>query len=657
MIPFSDLLIALQWLVVLMVCSILGTMIFMRAGNLAAISYAFGKVAGLVGLAALTWILSLIKAIPFKTLWIWLLVAVLFMVVIRWRHKAIKKALSEHWRTFLYIEIIFVLLFVVGLVIRSSIPKIEGIEKPMDAAILSNLLRHSIGVPIDTWYAPDSINYYYFGHWIIAMLAKMSHVGVAHAFNLGFATVLAISGTSIFVLTWQITKHKVAGWLGLFLALFASNLHPFIQVLSSKADYLFFNSGRFIEQVINEYPLYSLILGDLHAHMMALMLSTGFYILMVWIYLDKSNFKSLITKAAIGGGLVGLLSATNSFDVISCSLIFALTLVFMRYRQKIDSYQMVWMAVVYGLVFVAITLIFMTHFLPAVGGVAVALFKTPFKHVFWQFGLPVVIGGAAWVVLKQKDWLKKFNNRDLAVIFGLGGLGLILLPQLIFVKDIYYFQNPPFARANTVFKLWYAAWPLVAIAAASLITALDCSIKRKFWCGVWGVMVLMACVILSFGLHYGLRTLNDSQSSTLNGLSFINYKDPAKLKLLEWVDKNISGQPLALQAPGDSYTSGSWLSSYSGLPTIIGWQSHEWGWRYDENEWGRISTRVAEIEALYQSATTDELLAKAKQLNVGYILIGPEELTTYSINRQVFDQALGQPIYGNSRYVLYGVTN
>jgi uncharacterized membrane protein len=654
MIPFSDVVIALGWLGALYVCSILGTLVFMRPGNTARLRYGLGKVVGIVGLGAITWTGSLIKILPFTTLWIWLLIIVLFGLVLVLRRPILWQCLKQHWRSYLFIEIVFIALFIIGIALRASNPDILGIEKPMDAAILSNLLRHTTGVPVDTWYAPDGINYYYFGHWLVAMLAKMSRTNLAYAFNLGFATVLASAGTSIFVLGWQVAKRKVAGFLALFLTFFASNLHPLIMTLSGQDHYFFFSSGRFIEQVINEYPLYSLILGDLHAHMMALVLSFGFYLVVALMYLEKNVKRNKIVLASIAGSLVGLLSVTNSFDVISCSIVFGLVIILMRRQKKLDNNQTLWLLVMFGLAFVLLTIIFMTHFVPAIGGIGLALFKTPLKHTLWQFGLPLILITGSWLMLHKGGWLKQRGQQfKLIYVFGLGGLIMIILPQIIFLKDIYFFQNPPYARANTVFKMWYAAWPLIAVAAAVLVVTLDSAIRQKLWRYIWRSLVGVSCAMLAFGLYIGLKSLENPMPNTLNGLDYLARQDSAKLEVIDWANKHISGQPITLQAAGQSYTNSSWLSSYSGLPTIIGWQSHEWGWRYSGQAWGLISRRVASVRAIYESTTAADLQTRVADLDVVYILIGPDERQAYRININIFNEAFGLPAFSNNKYTLY----
>ena len=54
-----------------------------------------------------------------------------------------------------------------------------------------------------------------------------------------------------------------------------------------------------------------------------------------------------------------------------------------------------------------------------------------------------------------------------AVIMGLCAIGLVLIPELVYVRDIYENGN---ARANTMFKLTYQAFILFGICMSYIIT-------------------------------------------------------------------------------------------------------------------------------------------------------------------------------------------
>jgi uncharacterized membrane protein len=368
---------------------------------------------------------------------------------------------------------------------------------------------------------------------------------------------------------------------------------------------------------------------------------------------DKT-YKNKIIYASVGGVIAGLLAATNSFDVIAGGLVFGLALLWMLWRKKLNIKKVVSLGLIFTVLFALLLEVFMMHFKPAVGGVAVSLFKTPLTHMFYQFGAVIIILGISLaIVLKHRLTDANRKRVEVAMIFAIAGLLLILLPQFIYFRDIYHFQNPPFARANTVFKIWYAAWPLLAISASTIVVFATGVFKKKYQKVISWVVIFICCAILSVGTFKGITTLSDEHPNTLDGINYIQKTEPLKLAVINWANRNIDAQPMVAQAPGESYSQQSWFSSYTGLPSIIGWRSHEWGWRYSQNQWDYISIRGDALKRLYESVTPSELRQTVSQLNVDYVLVGPDERALYIINDDLFGSTFGGPVFSNAQYQMY----
>ena len=82
----------------------------------------------------------------------------------------------------------------------------------------------------------------------------------------------------------------------------------------------------------------------------------------------------------------------------------------------------------------------------------------------------------------------------------------------------------------------------------------------------------------------------------LNGVSWLQRQFPEQYDVIVWFNKNVSGQPVILEAPGDSYTDFNVISAYTGLPTVSGWFVHEWLWRGDSSF---PQARVSDITQIY----------------------------------------------------------
>ena len=157
----------------------------------------------------------------------------------------------------------------------------------------------------------------------------------------------------------------------------------------------------------------------------------------------------------------------------------------------------------------------MLNFKPAVGGVAFALFKTPLLHMFWQFGAMAIMIIAAYILfIKENSSLSDRKKIEIATLLIIAGFILVMIPQFVYFKDIYFYQNPPFARANTVFKIWYAAWPLLAIGSATLTVFAVNGFKKRNTRIVGWVCVALVCMILGYGTVRGVDSLRDQQPNS-----------------------------------------------------------------------------------------------------------------------------------------------
>lgn len=143
----------------------------------------------------------------------------------------------------------------------------------MDFSFLTVLTRSETLPPPDPWMAGFPLNYYYFGHFLVATLTKLTGVLPQFAYNLAFALWPALVLVLIFSLLYNLTKRYFAGVIGVVFATVLGNLDGcflLIDWLRKKEPvYRFFRPAHeVIPYTVHEFPFWTFIFVDLHAHLL-----------------------------------------------------------------------------------------------------------------------------------------------------------------------------------------------------------------------------------------------------------------------------------------------------------------------------------------------------------------------------------------------------
>ncbi|MDL5502187.1 MAG: hypothetical protein QSU88_03125, partial [Candidatus Methanoperedens sp.] len=78
--------------------------------------------------------------------------------------------------------------------------------------------------------------------------------------------------------------------------------------------------------------------------------------------------------------------------------------------------------------------------------------------------------------------------------------------------------------------------------------------------------------------------------------------------------RNITGQPVILQAPGELYEWNTAITTFTGLPTVIGWAGHELNWRFPKRS--EIDMRWSDVDKIYRSVDITEVSGLLRKYNV-----------------------------------------
>ncbi|MEO6508407.1 MAG: DUF2298 domain-containing protein, partial [Patescibacteria group bacterium] len=166
-------------------------------------------------------------------------------------------------------------------------------------------------------------------------------------------------------------------------------------------------------------------------------------------------------------------------------------------------------------------------------------------------------------------------------------------------------------------------------------------------------LIILICIypFFSFPSYYtnlqkkptetGLR-----DKTSLDGQEWLKRFYPSDLEIVNYINSNIKGQPVILEAQGDSYTDYERISANTGLPTVAGWWVHEWLWRGTSDIVGK---RIPDIANIYESGDTELTRKLLKKYYVKYVVISGSERSKYpNLNTKKFD-TLGTKIFQSTQ--------
>ena len=231
------------------------------------------------------------------------------------------------------------------------------------------------------------------------------------------------------------------------------------------------------------------------------------------------------------------------------------------------------------------------------------------------------------------DWLYRFitslETSDLFVLtIGLCACGLILMPELVYVRDIY---GGEYKRSNTMFKLTYQAFIMFGM-CMSYISFRLLRFREKVSQGVFAVVVLtlLGTTLGYFGVAveswYGDYT-DSSRYQGLDCVAFMEEYYPEDYAAVQWINENISEPSVIVEGAGLSYSYYERISVTTGHATIIGWKDHEYLWR-SEGEFAMpamIPERQEDVKTLYTTSDLSSARAIVDKYDVDYIYVGEPE--------------------------------
>ena len=613
-------------------------------------------------------------------------------------------------------EILFFLVFLFWTYLAGFHPAAHGTEKYMDFGFMQAMMRSTTLPAQDMWYAGKPFNYYYGGQYLAVFLTKLTGTNVEVTYNLMRTMVAAFAFLLPFSLVRQMLKDKLktgrkwsfclGGILAGMAVSMSGNLHYIIygiilRLLKIKTDYWFPSSTRYIgfdpavtgDETIHEFPSYSFVLGDLHAHVINVFLVlTVLGILYSWI---KTNSGKSWRQREIGllGLLLGMFPFSNTWDFMIYYVVICGTLLFgnlKRYSSgSFISQALKWSVIQWiellAAAFLASLPFHLTFENVMVQGIGIVKIHTAFYQfsVLWAFPLlvcvPFVIGILKSIrTFPEKKFWSFFYSIKYPDLYGLVlvlcAIGLIFIPEFVYVRDIYEKTAP---RANTMFKLTYQAYIMFGIMMAYILVFFTVNrIKRcngadstvmckgllrcprlQSLTGIIAILVLIStCGYLENAItHWFTGFPKRNAYQTLNATNYLETAISDDAAAIRWLNDNVEGQPIILEASGDSYQDyDNRVSAMTGLPTVLGWYVHEWLWRNDLEE---ENQRKEDVQTIYTSSNADQIKSLIEKYKISYLFIGSGEYEKYGeINSELL-ASIGKVVFRQSETTIIEVSN
>lgn len=501
---------------------------------------------------------------------------------------------------------LFLLPFAGFLVVRACNPEMYWGEKPMDSAIFTLLLRSPALPPQDPWFAGYPINYYFFGFLPYVFLTEVSGAAPGVAFNLATATVPALAFVAAGACGWLISQRRAGAWLSGTLTQLAGTAYLLIRPahLAAPTFDRFWASSRVIAEGINEYPVWTALFADLHAHFLSI---PGFLaaLALFLLLLQRTQWRFLLTLPLA----LALASQymSNTWEVPALSLLFAAS-VALSFGGRSHGLAR-------GLAFVAAT------------GFAAAFLAWPFvvnQHLprgslfwekgqsvgFWQYFELYGVHGTVFLLMLRAAWssLASKRLRVFAAIVGLVAFLFVFGPRYFTLVD----------KMNAYFKLGLQAFLLMGAVGGGLWAATGAAART------WPRRVVtgLASLLLAAGL---VQALWDAWAvvltrrvpgprPTLDGQAYLPSAQPEVAAAVRYCQAHALSVVAEEATP--AYVDNLRLPMFCGLPALVGWDYHLWQRGKAQAE---IRLRLDDLNTLLRGEPQELARALARRYRVGTV--------------------------------------
>ncbi len=637
------------WLILLKFCQI--TLYPWLKPALGTLAYGLAYPAGILLLTFLSWYAGTVTLpvqlalVPFAVLGV--------CALLRKRYDPVELKSSLRW------DAVFLAAFVLMLLVRFAAPGIiPSGEKFMDAAFLGSIMNSPVVTPADPWFAGESLSiYYYLGHWMTGVLGVLAGGASTVVFNLMLPTVFALAAVSAYAVgNLLLDRHR---WIPMLVLLIPNAALIWHLIAGSSGVGAWWASTRVIGDgaTINEYPLFSFLWGDPHAHVLGCFNQLFFLCLLAvmlvrWKTLSGTGRYLLALLLALS---LGTMPGINSWDVMIYAPVYLAVAFLVWFRD--EEHRLSLRAV---LPFALVPVLSLASYLPFLytmlsgGGTSVQgffLVTTPsavneflgvylfFVAVFvlynlsvlkkypWLIAVPVLCAiagyGAAGIALFCILLLATRRSAAPEVLFGILGMTIVVLMEIVYLKD---YMGDTYYRMNTVFKFGFCAWFMLSMSALVIVGRwIGTRVRELPAKQTWAVAaVVFLCLAAGTGV-VGMQL--SYPGGTLDGSAWLESMHPADSAGIAWLAGTAQPDDVIVEAADGSYTYFGRVSVMTGLPAVVGWVGHEAGWRQGV---GNAGERWSDVQDIYENPS--RTLPLMEKYGAKYLFVGELEQEKYRIS-------------------------
>jgi len=520
-----------------------------------------------------------------------------------------------------------------------------GSEHHMNIGIMNSILYSNKLPPNDMWSSGNTLNYYYFGHYVFVTLSIFLNLEpAADSLFLGIIpAVLFVTASIILVISVlnsldkNLSKRKIIISV-LLTFIFICLLNPVkslyalneyilgIKAIEEIAKNYAFYSVRIIKNAIAENLNYSFMFMSLHALTVNLM--TGVLILGTIFEYIKSNSKiSVLNKYLLCIFiLLGFSGLINTWDLISYFLITLLSIVIYKFQD-----------LSYNFTKNIKTLILLLY--PTI------LIITPW---FYSFSSP---GGAPGVVSKVSnifelisfwgiyfvlyfillfEFKKDKTKHNFSFFLASISMLIIFFLEIIYFKDI--MASGDFFRANTYYKFSNIAIFLFSISFSIFLTNYLLE-SNKFFIKY----TIITIIILTFWLNYPMMLIKSGFDFNYTGINnqekTVQEYSPELLELIQYLNSNKKPNQVIWEGTGEkSYLNSNFVSVFTGIPTVFAYPDHQFTWRATKNLIENVYERQKDTREFFTGDNFEISKNLLKKYSVDYVVVSKSEKELYKNN-------------------------